>query len=251
MKKRYTQLLLLLFLIHLANVSEARTRWYRVNPETVTSQGYAIAWGVRDVPVDFEAIEQSDETIEEFLKRYDHLFVNYLVDVEREMILSEIPSETFFGKIGNYRLGGHYNVSLINLPDVEGLGENQTLLLMEQNWKWDNFYSAALVIEKNERQTRLVKFYDMKDDVRDEINKKLNWPKRQTLFNKALVYQLRKDSANNPSYQLSVAGYIPKCKMSEEEKCESIAIETDIQFRILPDKFEITLTNLKYVKAMN
>lgn len=246
--KKY--LLIVLCSLFYSHLTWARTRWYRLNPETVTSHGYAIGWGVRDVPVDFETIEQSEESIEEFLKRYDHLFVNYLVDVEREIILSEIPSESFFGKIGNYRLGGHYAVSLLELPDVEGLLENQTVLMMTQNWKWDNFYSAALVIEKDEKQTKLVKFYDMKDDVRDEINKRLNWPKRQTLFNKALVYQLRKDSADTPYYQLSVAGYIPKCKMSEEELCESIAIETDIQFRILPDKFEITLNNLKYAKAL-
>lgn len=235
----------------LASSSLARTRWYRINPETVTVNGYAIAWGVRDVPVDFEQIEQSDESIEEFLKRYDHLFVNYLVDVEREIILSEIPSESFFGKIGKYRLGQYYSVSLVELPDIDGLMENQTLLLMNQNWKWDNFFSAAIVVEKNERMTRMVKFFDMKDDVRDEINKKLNWPKRQTLFNKALIYHLRKDSADTPYYQLSVSGYIPKCRMNEEEACESIAIETDIRFRILPDKLELTLNNLKYAKALN
>ncbi len=171
MKK--TLLLICLFLFSATVL--ARTRWYRINPETATSDGLAIAWGVRDVPVDFEMVEQSDDSILAFLKKYDNMFVNYLVDIEREIILSEIPSESFFGRIGNYTLGNHYSVSMIKLPDVPGLGENQTAVLLSQNWKWDNFFSDVFIVEKTDKATTLLKHFDLKDIFRDEINKKLNW----------------------------------------------------------------------------
>lgn len=237
------KILIILGLFLLTQTSYARTRWYRINPETVTSDGLAIAWGVRDVPVDFEAVEQTDESIEAFLNKYDNMFVNFLVDVERETILSEIPSQSFFGRLGNYSLGNHYSVTMVKLQDVPGLGENQSAILLSQNWKWDNFFSDVFIIEKNSRTTTLKKHYDLKDVFRDEINKKLNWVQRQTLYNKALLYNIDK-SEGERIYKLSVSGYIPKCT----ESCETISIVSDVELNILPEEFQVQLKNLKYQK---
>lgn len=240
------KILIILGLFLLTQASYARTRWYRINPETVTPDGLAIAWGVRDVPVDFETIEQSDESIDAFLKKYDNMFVNYLVDVEREIILSEIPSQSFFGRIGNYSLGNHYSVTMLKIPDVPGLGENQTAILLSQNWKWDNFFSDAFIIEKTPRSTSLIKHFDLKDVFRDEINKKLNWVQRQTLYNKALIYRLEKLDGEQ-FIKLFVDGSIPKCT----ENCETISIDATVEFNLSPDDFQIQLKNLKYKKEQH
>ncbi|MGZ3787757.1 MAG: hypothetical protein ACXVLQ_04500 [Bacteriovorax sp.] len=219
----------------------AKERLFRINPETVTKNGYAIAWGVRDLPVDFESVEQSDESINAFLAKYDTQFVNFIVDIEREVILSEIPSDSVSGTLGNIRLGNDYSVELFEINNAAGLEYRQSLLLATQDWKWDNSFSDAFVVEKNALQTKLINHFDLKDDIHAELDSKLSLYQKKTLENKALNYSLASD-VNESLYTLKVNGEIPKC----ESHCEVVNIEALASFSVGPDSITMDLKKLKF-----
>jgi predicted DNA-binding ribbon-helix-helix protein len=219
----------------------ARTRAYRINPESTTSGGFAIAWGVRDVDVDFEAIEQSDDSINAFLLKYDTQIVNYIVDVERESIISEIRADGYWGHIGNLKLGNNFSLNLNEISKADGLELNQIILTITANYKWDNSLTDAYLVSKTSSATTLIKHYDLLDDIHVQIISSLSLYEKKIIENKALNYLLSDDKSNQ-HYYLSINGYVPKC----ESDCEIVNMKSEASFSVTPDAFKMILKNLVF-----
>ncbi len=232
---------LMALLILFSSPAFAAGREFRINPETVTRHGFATAWGVRDTTIDFEAVEQSDETIQNFLTKYDGQIVNYIVDVERNLILAEIPSDAYYGHLGDLTLGNFYSLTLNEIETASGLQSGQYILYLTENWKWDNSFSDAYLIGKNGQQTTMIKHYDLKDDVHEALNTQLSEYQKKILENKALNYELVTDPVK-ATYTLKINGYIPKCS----ENCEIVDITADADFNVINTGVPMELKNVQF-----
>lgn len=97
----------------IAHPSFATERAYRIERNEVSTNGYAIAWGLKGKLVDFEKIEQAgQEAVSRFLfdEQNYNLMQNYVVDLETGAILVNLTDTNpmISTHLGGQHLGNHF-----------------------------------------------------------------------------------------------------------------------------------------------
>jgi hypothetical protein len=131
-----------------SQVSHATERAFRVDSDHPVVSGYAIAWGIPGVNIDFEKLDPlSYEEIEKLLDISS--VVNYVVDIEKNKILTTIDNDEMVDfRIGDTDFGNHYSLWLSKLA-VQGVDYETDVISMTESYKWTS--SITKIILNNPR----------------------------------------------------------------------------------------------------
>lgn len=126
----------------------AAEREFRINRNSITKNGFAIAWGVKNKKTDFEALDKkSPEEISNFIET--SFLVNYVVDIETDKVLSEVKSDGTEFTISGMRYGNHFSLE-ISPFQVDGLDYEEEVLVLVENWKWSNTINSLFLINRKQ-----------------------------------------------------------------------------------------------------
>lgn len=141
-------ILTLSFLLLTISIS-AKERAFRVERYYPTVSGYAIAWGIPGLELDFEKLDKM--SIDEIEKAVDLSAVkNFVVDLETNQIIDTIENEDMVVfNIGNIHFGNHYALSLDKIV-IENKPVMADTIMVTEHYKWSNHVAKILMIESSE-----------------------------------------------------------------------------------------------------
>ena len=131
-----------------ASALEGGERLFRVNRRSISADGYAIAWGVRDKKIDFEALDlKSEAEITDFENKSK--IVNYVVELENNTILAELKNddELLDYRIAGTRHGNHFSVGTKAIT-INNLDYDSDAFVVIQNYKWGNEIKNLFIVKR-------------------------------------------------------------------------------------------------------
>lgn len=133
----------------LVSNSFALEREFRVDRTSSIVDGYAVAWGIPNVPLDFEKIDALGYDVASETVNFDKV-ENFVVDLQTNTILTNMNNSEFADfTVSDVRFGNHYRVSLETLG-VDGLEYNVDALAVIENSKWSSNFSKLLIINRTQ-----------------------------------------------------------------------------------------------------
>jgi len=132
-----------------ASAPEGGERLFRVNRNSISEGGYAIGWGVKGQKVDFEALDhKTPEEITDFENKSK--IINYVVEIENNIILSEIESDDMLDyRIAGHRHGNHYSATTEKIS-INNLDYDKEAFAVVQNYKWSNEISNLFIMSRGD-----------------------------------------------------------------------------------------------------
>ena len=132
-----------------ASATDGGERLFRVNRQSISDDGYAIGWGVKGQSVDFEALDhKTPEEIADFESKSK--IVNYVVEIENNLIISEINNEDMLDyRIAGSRRGNHYSVGTEKIA-INNLDYDKEAFAVVQNYKWSNEISNLYIMKRGD-----------------------------------------------------------------------------------------------------
>lgn len=142
------------FLIVLAialssQISLAAERSFRIDRYYPTVDGYAIAWGIPGMSIDFEKLDQlSSDEIENTIDI--GAIRNFIVDMQTNQILTTLINDDAMVvfNVGDVHYGNHYSVGIEKLAILNVKYDVDTIAVIE-NYKWFNELSKILLVDRS------------------------------------------------------------------------------------------------------
>lgn len=173
LRGRIMKTIILCLVLSLVSLSVfAKEREFRVNKNIPTANGYAIAWGIPGVLVDFEKIDEM--TSEEFAASYNvESFKNFLVDLERNTIVHTLDLKDFPAALtlsaDKYSYGSYLALKSINLNDNNS---NYEVLVTSALQRWHT-EELEFIILKNGKVEQILKASDVIRGVERQLKKRI------------------------------------------------------------------------------
>lgn len=130
-----------------ANENLSNLKEFRINKGTQTKDGYAVAWGIPGIKLDFEYLDKLPEN-EKYKFLENNNLKNFIVDVHNHKIITTIIDEELVkGSLEDYNFGAYFSM---HLEQVEINGIDKKGLLVFSNYKHGNSISKFILLNAND-----------------------------------------------------------------------------------------------------
>jgi hypothetical protein len=150
-----------------------KARSFRINENEVSSDGFAIGWGVPGKMIDFEALDKDEAAVDKFVEKAN--VQNYLVDIVKNQILLELNAgdDMVDYSLGHRHVGNHFHWNVASLA-IENLPWGQAAIAVIENWKWANGISQVVLTKRSSGETKVVsQLVGVQEEIERAIEAKL------------------------------------------------------------------------------